>query len=124
MAIHVVNEAAGPLADSTLRCVTLEDLVALKLYAGGRHDLADIEQLLANNPDADVEAIRATAAAFDREGELEGLIASARGMTRVALPITVPRTGASCALRSLIRPWIAGSAVMPASHGLWKSAVL
>ena len=38
--------------------------------------------------------------------------------------MTVPRIGASWALRSSIRAWIAGSGVTPMSHGLWKSAVL
>ncbi len=62
------------LPDSPLRCVTLEDLVALKLYAGGLSDHADIVQLLAHNPDADLEAIRAAAAPFDVGGQLEALI--------------------------------------------------
>jgi hypothetical protein len=58
----------------------LEHLVATKLYAGGRSDLADIEQLLARSPDADLAAIRSAAAAFDRDGQLEALIASTRDM--------------------------------------------
>lgn len=65
---------AQSLAGSSLRCVTIEDLVALKLYAGGLSDLADIEQLLAHNPDADLDAIRAVAAPFDRDGHLDMLI--------------------------------------------------
>lgn len=73
---------AEPLPGSSLRCVTIEDLVALKLYAGGRSDLADIEQLLAHNPDVDLEAIRSAAASFDRDGQLEALIASARALTQ------------------------------------------
>ena len=71
---------AEAMAGSSLRCVTLGDLVALKLYAGGLADLADIEQLLAHNPDADLATIRAVAAEFDDEGRLEGLIASARAL--------------------------------------------
>src|SRR6266540_42130 len=41
--------------------------------------------------------------------------ASVRGMKTVELPITTLRIGASCALRSLIRAWMAGSAVIPIS---------
>jgi len=44
-------------------------------------------------------------------------------MIRVALPTSGFRIGASCAFRSLIIAWIAGSGVMPMFHGLWKSAV-
>jgi hypothetical protein len=62
------------LPGSPLRCVTIEDLVALKRYAGGLSDHTDIVQLLARNPDADLAAIRATAAPFDAGGQLEALI--------------------------------------------------
>ncbi len=68
---------AQPLPGTSLRCVKIEDLVALKLYAGGLSDLADIEQLLAHNPEADLPAIRAAAAPFDTAGHLETLIARA-----------------------------------------------
>ena len=68
---------AEPLPDSPLRCVALDDLVALKLYAGGLSDLADIVQVLAHNPDADLADVRATAAAFDAGNRLESLIAQA-----------------------------------------------
>lgn len=68
---------ALPLPDTSLRCVALEDLVALKLYAGGLSDLADIEKLLELNPQADLAAIRAAAAPFDRGGRLEVLLANA-----------------------------------------------
>jgi hypothetical protein len=68
---------ARPLPGSALRCVTLEDLVALKCYAGGLSDLADIERLLAVNPEADLEAIRSVAAPFDRAGQLDALLARA-----------------------------------------------
>jgi hypothetical protein len=65
------------LPDSPLRCVTLDDLVALKLYAGGLMDHADIVQLLAHNPDADLDRVRATASPFDTTGQLDALIAHA-----------------------------------------------
>jgi|LakMenEpi03Aug12_release.lakeMendotaPanAssembly.Ray.scaffolds.fasta_scaffold207081_2 hypothetical protein len=43
---------------SRLRIVPLPHLVALKLYAGGVKSRADIVELLARNPDADLAAIR------------------------------------------------------------------
>jgi hypothetical protein len=69
---------AEPVPGTSLRCVTIEDLVAFKLYAGGWSDLADIQQLLARNPQLDLESLRTVAAPFDREGKLEALIASAK----------------------------------------------
>ena len=65
------------LPGSPLRCVKIEDLVALKLYAGGLSDLADIVQLLARNPETNLEAVRVTALPFDAENRLETLIAQA-----------------------------------------------
>ena len=67
---------------SPLRCVTLEDLVALKLYAGGLNDHADIVQLLARNPNADLERVRGTAASFDRDQVLERLIEQATALAK------------------------------------------
>lgn len=51
---------------------TLADLIALKLDAGGWKDLADVVELLRQNPDADLEGIRATAKdfGFDRIDQL------------------------------------------------------
>lgn len=43
---------------SILRIVPLPHLVALKFYAGGTKSRADIVELLARNPDADMGAIR------------------------------------------------------------------
>jgi hypothetical protein len=68
---------ATTLGSARLRCVTLPDLIALKLYAGGMEDLGDIVQLLALNADADLGSIRAIAGTFDSYGRLEGLIAEA-----------------------------------------------
>jgi hypothetical protein len=68
---------AVELDGSPLRCVTLPDLIALKLYAGGLTDLADVVQVLAHNPDTDLDAIRAKAQAYDEGGHLEALIAEA-----------------------------------------------
>jgi hypothetical protein len=60
-----------------LKYVRLADLVALKLYAGSRTDLADVCEVLARNPDADLEEIRRVAKPYDAAGELERLIAEA-----------------------------------------------
>lgn len=62
---------------SPLRFVTLADLVALKLYSGSRKDLGDLVELLARNPGADRDEIRAVAGPFDASGELETLFAEA-----------------------------------------------
>ncbi len=45
-------------AGSPLRLVPLPHLIALKLYAGGHKSKADIVELLARNPDADIDEIR------------------------------------------------------------------
>lgn len=68
---------AQALSGTSLRCVTIEDLVALKLYAGGLTDHADVIQLLARNSEADLDAVREAAAPFDRQGKLESLIEQA-----------------------------------------------
>ncbi|CAN5318491.1 hypothetical protein BH23VER1_BH23VER1_20630 [soil metagenome] len=44
---------------SHLRLAPLPQLVAMKLYAGGLKSQADIVELLARNPDADLDEIRA-----------------------------------------------------------------
>ena len=74
---HAAILRATTLTNARLRCVTLPDLIALKLYAGGSEDLGDIVQLLALNADADVVSIRAIAGPFDSDGRLEGLITEA-----------------------------------------------
>jgi hypothetical protein len=72
-----------------LNCVSLPDLVALKLYAGGSADYADIVQLLARNPEVDLDAVRTFLLArlprqtsvsepFDERGRLNTLIEEAR----------------------------------------------
>lgn len=62
---------AFPLDVLRLRCVALPDLVALKLYAGSGGDLNDIVQLLANNPDTDLDAVRSIAQPFDKANSLD-----------------------------------------------------
>lgn len=61
---------------SPLRLVPLPHLVALKLYAGGCKSHADIVELLAHNPDADLDAIRALCGRYRLAG-IEELIAEA-----------------------------------------------
>lgn len=77
-AARAIGNAMPLEAGSPLRYVRLPDLVALKLYAGGRTDLADIGELLVKNPEADVNEIRSAAAPYDRDDNLERLIAEAR----------------------------------------------
>lgn len=72
---------AQPLPGTSLRCVTIEDLVALKLYAGGLQDHADIVQLLARNPDVDPEILRRSAGPYDRDHVLDRLIEQAATLT-------------------------------------------
>jgi hypothetical protein len=71
---------ARPLPGTSLRCVTIEDLVALKLYAGGLEDHADIIQLLARNPDVDGDLLRRVAGPFDRGRSLDHLIEQAAAL--------------------------------------------
>lgn len=63
----------------SLRGVTIEDLIALRLYAGGLSDHPDIVQLLVRNLDADLAAIRKVASPFDRGSHLDALIEQAAG---------------------------------------------
>lgn len=77
---------AVALEGSHLRCVSLADLVALKLYAGSLSDLADIVQVLALNPDADLETVRTIAGRFDRSGCLDELFAKARDLRGAPRP--------------------------------------
>lgn len=72
---------AQPLPGTSLRCVTIEDLVALKLYAGGLQDHADIVQLLARNPNVDPEILRRSAGPYDRDHVLDRLIEQAAALT-------------------------------------------
>ena len=52
----------------------------LKLYAGGRRDLADIVQRLAHNIDTDLDALRSVAKPFDKTNCLDELLAEARAL--------------------------------------------
>ncbi len=61
-------------AGSPLRLVPLPHLIALKLYAGGHKSKADIVELLAHNPDVDIDEIRALCRQYRLPG-LDELIA-------------------------------------------------
>ncbi len=62
---------------SPLRLVPIPQLIALKLYAGGYKSKADIVELLARNPDADLYEIRAVCKRYRLRG-LETLISEAK----------------------------------------------
>ncbi|HEY1814980.1 MAG TPA: nucleotidyl transferase AbiEii/AbiGii toxin family protein [Kofleriaceae bacterium] len=69
---------ATPIEPSSpLRCVQLDDLIALKIDAGSRQDLADVVALVARNVDADLDRIRATCAPYGFTEIVETLIAEA-----------------------------------------------
>jgi hypothetical protein len=66
---------ATPAGPSTpLRCVTLASLIALKLYAAGRRDEADVVELLRRNPNADLAPVREVCARYGSGDLLEELI--------------------------------------------------
>jgi len=59
---------------SSLVVVELAHLVALKLYAGGLKSRADALGVLAANPDADLEAVRAACSSAGLGDELDKLL--------------------------------------------------
>ena len=59
-AADAVSRAIGIAERPALRYVQLDDLIALKLDAGSRADLADVVELLKRNASADRATIRAT----------------------------------------------------------------
>lgn len=69
---------AVELANLRLRSVTMADLIALKLDAGGYKDYNDIVTLLRQNPHADLDEIRAIASPYDRDHKLDELVAASR----------------------------------------------
>lgn len=77
LALEAIRDAVDLAPGSPLRCVRLPHLVALKLAAGSRRDLADVVDLLVRNPDADVDEIRALASRFGGHEIVEELIAEA-----------------------------------------------
>ena len=61
----------------SLRCATLPHIIALKLYAGGRRDHADVVELLRRNPAADRGLIRGVCINYGSVQVLEELIREA-----------------------------------------------
>lgn len=61
---------------SRLRLIPIAHLIALKLYAGGYKSKADIVELLARNPDLDLDAVRRVCARYRLPG-LDELIREA-----------------------------------------------
>lgn len=64
---------------SPLKIVPIPHLIALKLYAGGHKSKGDIVELLARNPDLDLDEVRAVCARY-RLGGLEELVAESRAL--------------------------------------------
>jgi hypothetical protein len=67
---------------STLRCVQLRDLIALKLWAHSLRDDADVVELLKRNPTADLDAIRTTTADYKLDARFDELVALASAKRR------------------------------------------
>ncbi len=78
--IEAAVAAAGMTVrpESRLRIAPLPHLIALKLYAGGMKSRADIVEVLARNPSADVAAIRDLCGQWQLPS-LDSLIDEARG---------------------------------------------
>jgi hypothetical protein len=66
-----IKNSAHLEGPTSLRCVQLADLIALKLFAGSRKDLGDIAELLVANAAVDLAKVRETAKPYDRNDELE-----------------------------------------------------
>ncbi len=60
---------------SSLRIVPLPQLVAMKLYAGGLRSKADVAELLARNPDVELDEVRAACARYRLGDELAEVLA-------------------------------------------------
>ena len=65
--------------DSPLKIVPIPHLIALKLYAGGHKSKADIIELLARNPDLELNEVRSVCARYALGG-LEELIVESRSV--------------------------------------------
>ncbi len=66
---------AIPLPGFELAVVAVEDLILLKLYAGGLASWADIRELLVVHPELDLDLLRTRAARYGLAGELERVLA-------------------------------------------------
>jgi hypothetical protein len=65
---------AEPLEGTQLRVVQIQHLIALKLYAGGPKNQADVVALLEANPDADIAGIREVCAEYGLDGAFDDLL--------------------------------------------------
>jgi hypothetical protein len=74
-ALRTATEAVRP--GSRLRIVPLPQLVALKLYAGGLKSKADVLELLARNPGANLDEIRKICRRY-RVGGLDAILRELR----------------------------------------------
>jgi hypothetical protein len=54
-----------------LKVVRVEDLILLKLFAGGFRSLGDVQELLTANPEVDRETLRSRAARYGLEHDLD-----------------------------------------------------
>jgi hypothetical protein len=90
--LNVLRPRRTPAAEAIKNAITLEekpalryprlaDLIALKLDAGGPKDIADVVELLRQNPTADIEQIRATCKHYDLD-KIDELIDYARSGRR------------------------------------------
>lgn len=68
----------GRLAPSKLRLVKLTDLIALKLYAGGPKSRLDVLELVARNPDLDLNELQRTCEVAGLKREFDRLLAELR----------------------------------------------
>jgi hypothetical protein len=59
--------------------VTLKDLIALKLYAGGPKSRLDVLELVARNPDLDLVELQQTCEATGLKREFDRLVEELRG---------------------------------------------
>lgn len=60
-----------------LRCVRVPQLIALKLFAGGRRHQADVVELLRRNPGADRAQIRDVCARYGAADAIDELLREA-----------------------------------------------
>lgn len=74
-----IETAVASLDASAVPVVDLAHLVALKLYAGGPKSAADVAELIARNPDADVDAIATTCGRFGLREDFARLCAATLG---------------------------------------------
>lgn len=68
-----IATAVPAIQGTSLAVVDLAHLIALKLYAGGPRNRADVLELLARNPEGDMSSIEATCARFGLGDELSAI---------------------------------------------------